>query len=231
MLMVLSSWAKSLQEFARFISWMQTERRVAANRQIKPTDLGWESAENSQLPSTSTTAIVVITQPVSWYSFYRPTKGERFTWPEGSMYWTRMHSGVTCWRIWCNDLCCGDAAVRCHYGSNLSYPSTSGLCQNCPWVGLGWIGSHKVDPLTTLGCVAGVNSTVAGEVRFTLKNKSASGDGRHRRGRRGHLEVTTATVNVLLGPRGTSPSRRSLGKQGCHGPQTPPPVLPPLKLL
>jgi len=43
---------------------MQTERRVAANRQTKPIDLGCESAENWQLPSTSTIAIVIITQPV-----------------------------------------------------------------------------------------------------------------------------------------------------------------------
>jgi len=41
---------------------MQTERRVAANPQTKPVDLGCESAENWQLPSTSTIAIVIITQ-------------------------------------------------------------------------------------------------------------------------------------------------------------------------
>ena len=42
---------------------MQTERRVAANPQTKPIDLGCESAENWQLLSTSTIAIVIITQP------------------------------------------------------------------------------------------------------------------------------------------------------------------------
>jgi len=36
---------------------MQTERRVAANPQTKPTDLGYESADNWQLQSTSTIAI------------------------------------------------------------------------------------------------------------------------------------------------------------------------------
>jgi len=41
---------------------MQTERRVAANPQTKPIDLGCESAENWQLSSTSTIAIVIITQ-------------------------------------------------------------------------------------------------------------------------------------------------------------------------
>jgi len=43
---------------------MQTERRVAANPQTKLIDLGRESADNWQLPSTSTIAIVIITQPV-----------------------------------------------------------------------------------------------------------------------------------------------------------------------
>ena len=39
--------------------------------------LGCESAENWQLPSTSTIASVIITQPVSCYSFYHLTKGGR----------------------------------------------------------------------------------------------------------------------------------------------------------
>jgi len=57
MFMVLSSWPWSLQEFTRFIWWMQTECRVAANSQAKPTDLGCESADKWLLPSTSTIAI------------------------------------------------------------------------------------------------------------------------------------------------------------------------------
>jgi len=48
---------------------IMTERRVAANPQTKPVDLGCESAENWQLSSTSIIgffiAIVIITQPVS----------------------------------------------------------------------------------------------------------------------------------------------------------------------
>jgi len=55
----------------RFI-WWKAQRRVDANPQTKRIDLGCESAENWQLPFTSTIAIVIITQPVSWYSFYRP---------------------------------------------------------------------------------------------------------------------------------------------------------------
>ena len=80
MFMVLSSWPKSLREFTRFIWWMQTERRVAANPQTKPVDLGCESAENWQL--SSTIAIVTITQPVGWYSFYRPTEDGRLSRPK-----------------------------------------------------------------------------------------------------------------------------------------------------
>ena len=79
--MVLSSWPESLWEFTRFIWWMQTERRVAANPLIKPVELGCESAENWQLPSTSTIAILIIAQPVSWYSFDRPTKVRRLNRP------------------------------------------------------------------------------------------------------------------------------------------------------
>jgi len=44
---------------------MQTERQVAANPQTKPVDLACQSAENWQLSSTSTIAIVIITQIVS----------------------------------------------------------------------------------------------------------------------------------------------------------------------
>jgi len=43
---------------------VETERRVAANPQTKPVNLGCESAENWQLSSTSTIAIVIITQPI-----------------------------------------------------------------------------------------------------------------------------------------------------------------------
>jgi len=58
---------------------MQTERRVAANPLTKPIDLGCESAENWQLPSTSTIAIVIVTQPVD--PFYRPKEGGRLGQP------------------------------------------------------------------------------------------------------------------------------------------------------
>ena len=43
--------------------------------------LGSQYAENWHLPSTSTIAIVIITQPVSWYSFYDPTNSGRLSRP------------------------------------------------------------------------------------------------------------------------------------------------------
>jgi len=49
--------------------------------QIKPVDLGCESAESRLLPFTFTIAIVNITQPVSWYSFYRSADGGRLSRP------------------------------------------------------------------------------------------------------------------------------------------------------
>ena len=51
--------------------WMQTERRVAANPQTKPTNLGCESTDKWLLPSTSTIAICYYYSAKSWYSFYR----------------------------------------------------------------------------------------------------------------------------------------------------------------
>jgi len=81
MFMVLSSWTKSLREFTRFIWWMQTERWVAANPQTNPIDLGCEFAENWLLLSTSTGTVVIITQPISWYSLYCPMEGRRLSRP------------------------------------------------------------------------------------------------------------------------------------------------------
>jgi len=56
---------------------MQTERRVAANHQTKPTDLGCESADKWLLPSTSTIAICYcyLARKLRLSSFYRPTHG------------------------------------------------------------------------------------------------------------------------------------------------------------
>ena len=75
MFMVLSSWPWSLREFTRFIWWMQTERRVAANPQTKPTDLGCESADNGRYYPHPPSPFVIITQAKCWYSCYHPIEG------------------------------------------------------------------------------------------------------------------------------------------------------------
>ena len=62
-------------------------------------DLGCKSAENWQLSSKSTIAIVIITQPVGWYSFYRPTTGGRLSRPKhcskGAQPWLYIAAAVT----------------------------------------------------------------------------------------------------------------------------------------
>jgi len=59
------------------VDWVPGGRQPSdqANR------LGLSAAENWQLPSTSAIAIVIIIQPVGWYSFYSPTKGSRLSRP------------------------------------------------------------------------------------------------------------------------------------------------------
>ena len=55
---------------------------MAANLHTKPIDSGCESAKNWLLPSTSSIAIVITTQPISSYSvFYHPTKNRRLSRP------------------------------------------------------------------------------------------------------------------------------------------------------
>ena len=78
MFMVLSSWPDPLREFTRFFWRVQTQRHVAANPQTKPTDLSCEYACRLLL-STSPSPFIIITQPESWYSFYRPTVGGRLS--------------------------------------------------------------------------------------------------------------------------------------------------------
>ena len=91
MFMVLSSWPWSLREFTRFIWWMQTERRVAANPQTKPTDLGCESADKWLLPSTSTIAIcyyyrarkltLILPFHGGWKAVHRSGCRDKHNWP------------------------------------------------------------------------------------------------------------------------------------------------------
>jgi len=81
MFMVLSSWPWSLREFTRFIWWMQTECRVAANPQTMPTDLGCESADKWLLPTTSTIAICYYCSAWKLILILPSTKGGRLSRP------------------------------------------------------------------------------------------------------------------------------------------------------
>ena len=81
MFMVLSSWPWSLREFTRFIWWMKTERRVAANPETKPTTWAVSLLINGCCHPHPPSPFVIITQPESWYSFYRPTEGGRLSRP------------------------------------------------------------------------------------------------------------------------------------------------------
>ena len=64
--MVLSSWQSHSESSPDSFDECRLSTKVAANPQTKPTDLDCESARNKwQLPSTSTIAIFIITQPES----------------------------------------------------------------------------------------------------------------------------------------------------------------------
>ena len=55
--------------------------KVAANPQTKPTDLDCESAERKAATVHIHHRHFIITQPESWYSFYRPAEGGRLSQP------------------------------------------------------------------------------------------------------------------------------------------------------
>ena len=74
--------AQPLREFTRFIWWMQTHRRGGRQPSDQANRLGLRVRQKKMA------AIVhihhrhfIITQPESWYSFYRPTKGRRLSRP------------------------------------------------------------------------------------------------------------------------------------------------------
>ena len=78
MFMVLSSW----QSHCKSSLGLFDECRTAPSGRrpkTKPDDLGYESActgcQNLHPPSP----FIIITQPESWYSFYRPTEGRRLS--------------------------------------------------------------------------------------------------------------------------------------------------------
>ena len=74
--------AKPLREFSRFIWWMQTQRRGGRQRSDQANRLGLRVHQKEM---AATVHIhhrhFIITQPESWYSFYRPTEGGRLSRP------------------------------------------------------------------------------------------------------------------------------------------------------
>ena len=68
--------AQPLREFTRFIWWMQTQRRGGRQPSDQANRLGLRVRQKEM---AATVHIhhrhFIITQPDSWYSFYRPTKG------------------------------------------------------------------------------------------------------------------------------------------------------------
>ena len=147
--MVLSSWPKTLREFTRFIWWMQTQRQVTANPQTKPVDLGCESAENWQLSSTSTIAIVIITQLVP-----RRVEGwVNLSWLSGGVLaWLSVWSEVqTCiWPSWCH----------CH---SLSLASVKSRLVLPFWYRLTWVVPEK-GPLNGCNYMIPQTSTVTSNI-------------------------------------------------------------------
>jgi len=112
-------------------------------------------------------------------------------------------------------------SVTARHSSSGRQRNFAALSRGCHLYSVGrpshWASAHIIVIIVIsyqVCCAAAVNSTDNDEIQFTLKK---AGDKRHRRR---HLEVTTATVNVLLGPRVTSHSRRSLGNVpfpwNCH---------------
>jgi len=67
-----------LREFTRFIWWC---RMAPSGRRpkTKPDDLVCESACTGCQKLHSPSPFIIITQPKSWYSFYRPTEGGRLS--------------------------------------------------------------------------------------------------------------------------------------------------------
>jgi len=80
--------AKPLREFTRFIWWMQTQRR--GGRQ--PSDQANRLRLRVRQKEMAATVHIhhrhfIITQPESWYSFYRPTEGGRLSRPRHCSNW------------------------------------------------------------------------------------------------------------------------------------------------
>ena len=72
--------AKPLREFTRFIWWMQTQRQGCRQPPDQANWLGlWVRRKAATVHIHH--RHFIITQPESWYSFYRPAEGGRLSQP------------------------------------------------------------------------------------------------------------------------------------------------------
>ena len=72
--------AKPLREFTRFIWWMQTPRQGGRQPPDQANWLGlWVRRKAATVHIHN--RHFIITQPESWYSFYRPAEGGRLSQP------------------------------------------------------------------------------------------------------------------------------------------------------
>ena len=140
--------AEPVREFTRFIWWMQTKHRPAANPQTKPTDLDCESARKKwQLPSTSTISILLLLSPRADTHFTVPRRVEG---------WVDLGTAVRvcspCPRLYIAALGCRDKQNCPRWDSNLG-PLTpqSGMLPlgHCDIAGRTWSLRHDVPALLT----------------------------------------------------------------------------------
>jgi len=74
--------AKPLREFTRFIRWMQIQHWGGRQPSDQAIRLGLGVSQKEMAASVHIHRHhFIITQPESWYSFYRPTKGGRLSRP------------------------------------------------------------------------------------------------------------------------------------------------------
>jgi len=101
--------AKPLREFTQFIWWMQTQHRGG-----RQTTWDCESTAKGCCHPHPRSPFIIITQSESWYSFYRPTEGERLSRPRHCS--KGVHGCISQWLSWPRwdwTLCSSVADVFC----------------------------------------------------------------------------------------------------------------------
>ena len=92
MFMVLSSWQSHCESSPGSFDECRTSPS-GRRPKTKPDDLGCESAYTGCQSLHPLSPFIIITQPESWHSFYRPTEGRRLSWPSWLVtYWDGLAS-------------------------------------------------------------------------------------------------------------------------------------------